>query len=65
LTLHSSAPSSLDVKTRIEEALKRNAHLEASGISVDVTGNKVTLKSRVKAWSERWLVEQAVWATPG
>jgi osmotically-inducible protein OsmY len=57
--------SSKDVKKRIEEALKRNAHLEASGISVDVTGNKVTLKGSVKAWSERRLVEQAAWATPG
>lgn len=57
--------SSKDVKTRIEDALKRNAHLEASGITVDVSGNKVTLKGSVKAWSERRLVEQAVWATPG
>lgn len=57
--------SSVDVKKRIENALKRNALLESDGIKVDVTGNKVTIKGRVKAWSERKLVEQAVWATPG
>jgi osmotically-inducible protein OsmY len=57
--------SSVDVKKRIEEALKRNALVESDGIKVDVAGNKVTIKGRVKAWSERKLVEQAVWATPG
>ena len=57
--------SSTDVKKRIEDALKRNAAVEAGGIKVDVAGNKVIIKGRVKAWSERKLVEQAVWATPG
>ncbi|HEY9011117.1 MAG TPA: BON domain-containing protein [Devosia sp.] len=57
--------SSVDVKKRIEEALKRNAQLESDSIKVDVAGNKVILKGHVKAWSERRLVEQAVWATPG
>jgi osmotically-inducible protein OsmY len=57
--------SSKDVKRRIEDALNRSAHIEASGIAVEVAGNKVTLKGRVKAWSERRLVEQAAWATPG
>jgi osmotically-inducible protein OsmY len=57
--------SSIDVKKRIEEALKRNAQLESDSIKVDVAGNKVILKGHVKAWSERRLVEQAVWATPG
>ena len=57
--------SSIDVKKRIEDALKRNAHIESEGIKVDVAGNKVILKGRVKAWSERRLVEDAVLATPG
>jgi osmotically-inducible protein OsmY len=54
-----------DVKKRIEDALKRSAHVEANAIRVDVAGNKVTLNGHVKAWSERKLVEQAAWATPG
>lgn len=54
-----------DVKRRIEDALKRNAAVEAGGIRVDVTGNTVTLKGTVKAWSERRIAEQAAWATPG
>lgn len=54
-----------DVKKRIEDALRRSAHVEANAIQIDVAGNKVTLKGHVKAWSERKLVEQAAWATPG
>lgn len=57
--------SSLDVKQRIESALRRSAHLEASGIRVNIDGNKVILEGRVKAWSERRLAERAAWATPG
>lgn len=54
-----------NVKQRIEDSLKRNAELEAGGISVNVVGGKVTLEGKVKAWSERRLVEDAAWATPG
>jgi osmotically-inducible protein OsmY len=54
-----------DVKKRIEDALKRNAEVEAKGIQIDVAGSQVTLKGQVKAWNERRIVEQAAWATPG
>jgi osmotically-inducible protein OsmY len=57
--------SSVDVKKRIEGALKRNAQLEAKGIIVNVAGNKVILEGNVKAWSERRMAERAAWATPG
>ncbi|MHB1110373.1 MAG: BON domain-containing protein [Devosia sp.] len=57
--------SSLDVKKHIENALRRNAEIEAKGITVNVAGNKVTLEGNVKAWYERRVAEQAAWATPG
>ena len=57
--------SALDVKKRIEDSLRRNAELEAKSIRVDVAGSRVTLDGHVKAWSERRLVEDAAWATPG
>lgn len=60
-----SRVSSVDVKTRIESALDRNARLEASGIRVGVSGSKVILEGNVKSWSERRLAERAAWATPG
>jgi len=57
--------SAADVKKRIENALERNAELEAKAIHVDVSGGKVTLKGRVKTWSERYTAERAAWSAPG
>ena len=54
-----------DVKHRIEEALKRNAAIEAGTIRVGVSGGKVTLAGQVHAWYERGVAERAAWAVPG
>jgi len=54
-----------DVKHRIEEALRRNAQLDAEDIKVTVDGGKVTLEGRVPAWHERSIAEQAAWSAPG
>jgi osmotically-inducible protein OsmY len=55
----------MDVKSRIERALKRNAEMEASGIRVSVVGGKVTLDGKVKAFYERDLAERTAWSAPG
>lgn len=54
-----------DVKHRIEEALRRNAQLDAEGIRVFVDGGKVTLQGHVSALHERSVAEQAAWSAPG
>lgn len=54
-----------DVKKRIEDALKRNAEVEAKSIRVDVRDGMVTLEGRVKAWPERDAAERAAWSAPG
>jgi osmotically-inducible protein OsmY len=54
-----------DIKTRISNALKRNAEVEGDAIKVEVSGSTVTLSGNVKAWYERQVVENAAWATPG
>lgn len=54
-----------DIKHRIEDALKRNAEVEANQIRVLVSGGRVTLEGKVKAWHERALAERAAWAAPG
>ena len=54
-----------DLKRRIEEALERNAELDAGGIRVGVAGGKVILEGRVKARFEREIAEQAAWSAPG
>ncbi len=57
--------SSADVSHRIEEALRRDAELEASRVQVLVADGKVTLEGRVRSWHERDAVERAAWAAPG
>jgi len=54
-----------DVKDRIEDALRRNAEVEASQIRVHVIDNKVILEGGVRAWNERAVAERAAWSVPG
>ena len=54
-----------DIKRRIEDALARQADLEADKIRVSVDGGKVRLEGRVRAWFEREIAERAAWAAPG
>lgn len=59
-------PSTYDIKQRIENALKRNAEIEAQEIKVDVLDNgAVRLEGRVHAWSERRAAERAAWSAAG
>lgn len=57
--------STSDVKTRIEQAFRRHAQIDADRIRVQVTGGTVTLEGEVESWQERDQVETAVWAAPG
>jgi len=54
-----------NVKERIENALKRNAEVEADQIQVHVSGSKVTLNGKVQTWYERSVAERAAWAEAG
>jgi osmotically-inducible protein OsmY len=54
-----------DVRQRIENALKRNAEIEAGKIRINVAGGKVTLEGEVHDWNERESIERTVWSAPG
>ena len=53
------------VKSKIEEALKRSAEVDARRIHVAVADGKVILSGNVHSWSERNEARQAAWAAPG
>ncbi|HYR44519.1 MAG TPA: BON domain-containing protein [Terriglobia bacterium] len=53
------------VKDKIEEALKRDAELDAQRIKVETSGSKVILKGTVHSWFERQEAERVAWDAPG
>jgi len=56
--------SAADTQERIENAILRNALLDASAIDVVVAGDKVTLSGQVRSWAERRQADLAAWSSP-
>jgi osmotically-inducible protein OsmY len=54
-----------EIKNNIQQALRRNAELDASRITVQTDGGKVVLGGKVHAWFERDIAERAAWSAPG
>jgi osmotically-inducible protein OsmY len=57
--------SPVELKQRIEDALVRSAETDAERITVEIQGDKITLKGTVRSYAERQEAERVAWSAPG
>jgi osmotically-inducible protein OsmY len=65
IAIKAPQPKSDDVEHAINKAFKRNAKLDAKGVSVQTHNGTVTLSGEVSSWSEHDSAVAAAWAAPG
>jgi osmotically-inducible protein OsmY len=54
-----------DIWQKIQEALKRNAEVDANRVTVETDGSEVILSGTVHSWTERHEAERVAWSAPG
>jgi len=54
-----------ELKQKIEDALVRSAETDAERITVEIQGDKITLKGTVRSYAERQEAERVAWSAPG
>ena len=65
ITLKPKAAEAVQIKNRIEEALKRATEREVKHIVIEVHGSRVRLSGKVRSFAELADVRGAAWGTPG
>lgn len=53
------------IKEQIKETFQRVANVDAKRVTVEASGDEVTLRGTVRSWAERHEAEKVAWAAPG
>lgn len=57
--------TSSTVKEKIRKEFERHAFIDAQNISVEILGDRITLKGQVQSWAEVKEASQIAWSIPG
>lgn len=57
--------TAIQVREKIELALRRGAMLEPGAVIISTKGSTVTLDGKTRSWNERNEVERTAWSAPG
>jgi osmotically-inducible protein OsmY len=54
-----------EIKSRISKEFERNAHIDASKVSVEAEDSKIILQRTVRSWAEKNEAVKVAWSIPG